>query len=161
MFRRTLSIAAALTFGLGSAAAHAGVLAPSSDHDFGWTQNGWQMAFVSDRDGDMEIYTMRVDGSDVRRLTHSAGLDILPVISPDGARIAFVTTRDGQEEVYVMAFDGSGQARVTADAAWDFNPGFSGDGRQLFFDSSRSGAIERYVVDLDGAADRSARLARE
>jgi hypothetical protein len=47
------------------------------------------IAFTSVRDGDMEIYTMRVDGSDVRRLTRRPGPDGGPFFSWDGKQIAY------------------------------------------------------------------------
>ena len=47
------------------------------------------IAFTSVRDGDMEIYSMKADGSDVRRLTNSPGPDGGPFFSWDGKRIAF------------------------------------------------------------------------
>lgn len=153
MFRKSLMITAAVLIGLGTAVAHAEEAPPSAKHDFGWTQSGdgWRLAFVSDRDGDMEIYTIGVDGSEIRRLTVSPGLDVAPAFSPDGRLIAFVSTRDGQEEIYVMEADASGHTRLTSDPAWDFNPRFSADGQQILFDSNRDGSIRRYAISLDGS----------
>ena len=53
------------------------------------------MAFTSNRDGDWDIYVMDADGSGVRQLVDSPGLDDKPQWSPDGSRIAFATTRTG------------------------------------------------------------------
>src|SRR6185312_2319628 len=41
------------------------------------------------RDGDYEIYRIRPDGTELRRLTHLAGNDAHPSVSPDGEWIAF------------------------------------------------------------------------
>ena len=54
-----------------------------------------------------DIYVMRADGTHVRRLTDSPGLDEGPEFSPDGTKIAFSSARDGQQEIYVMDADGS------------------------------------------------------
>ena len=53
-----------------------------------------------------DIYVMRADGTHVRRLTDSPGLDEGPELSPDGTKIAFSSARDGQQEIYVMDADG-------------------------------------------------------
>ena len=45
-----------------------------------------RIVFTSVRDGDMEIYSMNGDGSDVRRLTDRAGPDGGPFWSRDGQR---------------------------------------------------------------------------
>jgi hypothetical protein len=62
------------------------------------------------------------DGSDVRRLTDSPGLDEGPVWSPDGTKIAFCSARDGQQEIYVMNADGSDQRRLTSNPSRDESP---------------------------------------
>src|SRR6476469_2913602 len=54
-----------------------------------------RIAFVSNRDGVDAIYTMRDDGSDVRRLTTDTASSTEPSWSPDHRRLAFVSTRDG------------------------------------------------------------------
>jgi Tol biopolymer transport system component len=81
-----------------------------------------KIAFQSNRDGNLEIYTMNVDGSGIARLTNNAGLDLEPAWSPDGRRIAFRSERDGNFEIYVMNADGSGLTRLTNDPAYDAEP---------------------------------------
>jgi TolB protein len=40
------------------------------------------VAFVSDRDGNVEIYVMRADGTGVHRVTNNPADDIHPVWNP-------------------------------------------------------------------------------
>jgi len=79
-----------------------------------------------------DVYVMRADGSHVRRLTDSPGLDEGPEFSPDGTKIAFSSARDGQQEIYVMDADGSDPRRLTDNPARDESP----DWQALPFDTS-------------------------
>jgi Tol biopolymer transport system component len=83
-----------------------------------WSPDGRQIAFVSNRDDDLEIYTIVPDAAPAR-LTYSNEPDIDPAWSPDGTRIAFTSHRDGNHEIYTMAADGSAPTRLTSNAAWD------------------------------------------
>jgi TolB protein len=47
-----------------------------------WSPNGKQIAFVSERDGNFEIYVMNADGGNVRRLTNNPGVDFYPSWCP-------------------------------------------------------------------------------
>lgn len=76
--------------------------------------SGEQIAFMSRRDGNWEVYVASIDGETLRRLTQNPGNDGLPTWSPDGRHIAFVTDRDGPWAVWVMRFDGSEQRRLFA-----------------------------------------------
>jgi len=51
-----------------------------------------------------DIYAIRADGSELRRLTDNTALDTSPVFSPDGSTIAFVSDRDGCRDLYLMPF---------------------------------------------------------
>ena len=113
---------------------------------------GAMLAFVSDRDGDAEIYVMNTDGSAQSRLTNDAAEDVDPQWSPDREKIAFVSERDGNREIYVMNADGSAQTRLTRNAAYDDEPQWSPDGRKISFVSDRNGNYEIYVMNADGSA---------
>jgi beta propeller repeat protein len=68
---------------------------------------GDKVAFMSNRDGNWEIYIMNLDGSDVKRLTSNAANDGLPTWSPDGKSLAFISNQGGAWAVWAMNVDGS------------------------------------------------------
>jgi Tol biopolymer transport system component len=88
-----------------------------------------QLAFVSDRTGNQEVYVMQADGSGLVNLTSHPADDTQPVWSPDGSRLAFVSNRDGEASVYVMQADGSQPTRLLAQPA--SSPAWSPDGSRL------------------------------
>ncbi|HEX8421799.1 MAG TPA: LpqB family beta-propeller domain-containing protein, partial [Pyrinomonadaceae bacterium] len=65
-----------------------------------WSPDGTRLAFVSERDGNAEIYTVSATGGAVTRLTNNPAADTLPTWFGHG--IAFTSTRDGNRDVYVM-----------------------------------------------------------
>jgi Tol biopolymer transport system component len=90
-----------------------------------WSPDGRKIVFVSDRDGNYEIYVMNADGSGQRNLTGATTHESAPAWSPDGRKIAFTTKRDGNFEVYVMNADGTGQQNLTRNPAADRFPAWS------------------------------------
>ena len=60
-----------------------------------------KIAFVSDRDGNSEIYVMNPNGGGQTRLTNNPAEDIDPAWSPDGRRIAYVANPSGNADIYV------------------------------------------------------------
>jgi Tol biopolymer transport system component len=63
-----------------------------------------------------EIFTLSIDGDDLRRITHNNFWDLYPVWSPDGSRIAFLSQRTASLGIYVMNADGS-DAKVLYDSS--------------------------------------------
>ncbi|MEP6775356.1 MAG: hypothetical protein ABJA50_07145, partial [Chloroflexota bacterium] len=80
-----------------------------------WNSVGNRIAFVSDRDGNPEIYTMRPGGEEQFRLTNDPGQDYWPAYSPDSSRIVFTSNRidPNNYELYTMNIDGTNQQRIT------------------------------------------------
>ena len=115
-----------------------------------WSPDGRKIAFVSDRDGNSNIYVMDADGKNVQRLTNHPLKDNKPVWSPDGKRIAFNSVRDGGDfyQIYVMDADGKNVQRLTNHSG--SNPAWSSNGRKIAFNSSREENTDIYVMDADG-----------
>jgi Tol biopolymer transport system component len=90
-----------------------------------WSRDGRKIAFVVLNGAQGDIYVMNRDGTGIKRLTTTPGLDYSPTWSPDSRRIAFVSYRDGNAEVYVMNPDGTGQRNLTRNLADDFQPTWS------------------------------------
>jgi len=111
-----------------------------------------KIAFVSNRDGNWEIYTMNSDGTEQTRLTSNLTEDSSPAWSPDNSRIAFYSKRDGNPEIYIMNADGTGQTRLTNNPADDVHPTWSPDGRRIAFETNRDGNSEIYVMNADGTS---------
>ena len=76
-----------------------------------WSPDGSRLAFVSNRDGNPEIYV--VDGKAVENLTQHEGLDLSPAWSHGGRRIAFVSNRDGQNDIYILELTDGTLRRLT------------------------------------------------
>ena len=114
---------------------------------------GGRIAFISNRGGDYEIYSMNADGSGVVQLTDDDFGGEQPAWSPDGRRIAFASERDGDWDIYVMDADGSGVVRLTDSDPWDRDwlPAWSPDGGRIAFQSDRDGDWDIYVMDADGS----------
>ena len=109
------------------------------------------IAFQSARNGgNFDIYTIKPDGTDERRLTDSPGNDQFPSWSPDGRMIAFSSDRDGQNEIYVMNADGSNQTRIAPHSEEDLVPRWSHDGKSIAFFSTRDGK-SIFVMNPDGS----------
>ena len=72
-----------------------------------WSPDGSKIAFTTNRDGNPEIYVMNKDGSGVRRMTNSPGIDVSPTWSPTGGQLAWVSDRTGTARIYIMDADGS------------------------------------------------------
>ena len=115
-----------------------------------------QIAFASARGGDLDIYVMDEDGSNVTQLTNHPHTDSGPVWSPDGTRIAFSSLRDDPMnidrnwEVYVMDANGGNPVRLTQEPLVDGLPAWSPYGNRIAFASNRHGTGDIYVMNDGG-----------
>jgi len=114
-----------------------------------------RICFISERDGNPEIYTMKEDGAEQTRLTYLSSTEAQPDWSPDGLRISFTSNLSGDEEVYVMAYDGLYPINLTQNASRDGGAAWSPSGHLIAFHSDRDGNQEIYLMNADGSNPRN------
>lgn len=116
-----------------------------------WSPDGTQLCFISNRDGDFDLYMMDADGSHVVQLTDDDRYDYSCVWSPDGTRIAFSAKPDDDWEIFIIDLEDNTETQITDNDASDSARAWSQDGAQLFFASDRDGDWEMYMMDTDGS----------
>jgi len=109
------------------------------------------IAFVTDRDGNDEIYVMNVDGTGAVNVTSNSASETQPAWSPDGSQLAFVSDRNGNTDIFVLTLSDMSVAQLTNDTNADFNPMWSPDGSQIAFTSDRFGDNDIFVMNADGS----------
>jgi Tol biopolymer transport system component len=111
-----------------------------------------KIAFVSDRDGDAEIFIMDRDSNNLQQVTHNSVGDRHPSWSPDGSQIAF--TREGRgvyPDIFVISDDGSSEYSLVDHHASDIWPAWSPTGEWIAFQTNRDGNWEIYLIKPDGS----------
>jgi imidazolonepropionase-like amidohydrolase/Tol biopolymer transport system component len=136
-----------------------------------WSPDGTRIAFMSDRDGIENVWTMAPDGTDLRQVSKERERQVSnPVWTPDGrylvARKHFRNTRSlGAGEMWLYHAGGGGGVKLTDRRNWEQNatePAFSPDGRYLYFseDVSPGGGFD-YNRNAHGVIYVIQRLDRE
>jgi Tol biopolymer transport system component len=104
-----------------------------------------------------ELYIMRADGSEQRRLTHTPGYDGGPFFTHDGARIVWrrFDEKGLTADIYTMKRDGTDVKRLTDFGALSWAPYEHPSGQYVIFAANKLGYenFELYIVDPDGAKE--------
>jgi len=112
-----------------------------------------RIAFVYGND----IWTCRLDGSGVSRVTSGPGVKTRPAFSPDGSLLAFSAELDGNLDVFVVPAMGGVPKRLTWHPGRDVVQGFTPDGRSVLFTSPRAAFNNRhtqlYTVPVGGGLE--------
>ena len=107
-----------------------------------FSPDGSSIAFISDRDGNFNLWLMNPDGSNTRQVSEEENREVnSPAWAPDGqyvyVRKHFVDTRSlGAGEVWMYHVSGGAGLQVTERDGWQKDqgePAASGDGRYLYY----------------------------
>ncbi len=110
--------------------------------------DGSQIAFSLSTAGSVDhnqIWTVKLDGSEPRRLTTMPGLQHEPQWSADGAWIYFLSGNGGQaHDIWRVSTETLSREQMTVDSLYHFELALARDGR-LAYSSNQSGNYEVYV----------------
>ncbi len=140
--------------GMPSGAPEALISTTREDSRGAWSPDGSEIAFNSDRGGEMNIWVHSLKDGKARQLTSGPGGDFQPNWSPDAKRIAFFSSRKGAPGIFVVDVAKRTLTSLSAGGAIDVGPFFSPDGKRIAFQSDRSGRSEVWVMHADGSGAR-------
>lgn len=107
---------------------------PSDNHSPRLSPDGDLIAFVSDRDGNPDIYVMDRKGEEIRKISHEVGIASHPRWSPDGGQIAFVArTEEGDSQIYLSDIEEPEAQRLTVGGHVHGPPSWSPNGEWIAF----------------------------
>ncbi len=134
-------------------------LARSTDGGETWKEWTSPIAFVSEREGNRELYSISQTGAELRRLTDSPAVEENPAWSPAWTRLAFQSDRPGNWDIFSLRADCQDPTacdlrQLTDDPGDDLLPAWSPDGRWIAFVSTRDGNPEIYLMEPDGKNQR-------
>lgn len=137
-----------------------------------FSSDGKKLIFQSTRDGRGcdQVYSMSIDGSNLRMLSNGKGRCTCAYIYPNGKKILYSSTHLAGEECppkpdysrgYVWALypgydilsanpDGTDIKRLTNTLGYDAEATIAPDGSRVVFTSLRDGDLDIYTMDLDG-----------
>ena len=140
----------------------------AGDYNPAFSPDGARIVFSSSRDTTVatstgagpppaylasDLYVMRADGTDVRRLTHHESWDGAPAWTPDGEAVVFYSQRDGEPRIYRAGIDGGGPEPISVQNEAALSPAFGPQGR-LAFTARRDDRWTIVTTRLDGSAPR-------
>jgi TolB protein len=137
-----------------------------------FSAGGKKLIFQSTRDNLQcdQMFTMNIDGSDVRMVSNGKGKTTCGYFYPDGKTILYSSTyltdaqcppRPDYSKGYVWPVypgfdifaanpDGSGLMQLTDSPGYDAEATISRNGKHIVFTSLRNGDLDIYVMDADG-----------
>jgi TolB protein len=113
-----------------------------------------RIAFASNRDGVTSIYKMKVDATQIQRLTFPpSGYDRTPAWSPNGLRIAYTRYAIGgvPDQLRIINSDGTNDTLLVGAYYYIDSPTWSPDGQQIAFTARESGSSWKlFIINVNG-----------
>jgi eukaryotic-like serine/threonine-protein kinase len=114
------------------------------------------IAFVSDRTGIPQVYSMDLDGNNLQQITTEAEGACQPDWSPDGSQLVFTSpckSIDGpyiKTSIFRINSDGSSRTSLTKVPGGDYDPAWSPNGKSIAVTTLQDGRQHIYMMDSNG-----------
>ena len=84
--------------------------------------------------GNSEIYSMNIDGSDLKQLTETSGSEWNPLWSPDGKKVGFCYADTDGVQIYEMNLEGKNRKKISNVKEGDIEGfSYSPDGKKVLY----------------------------
>jgi TolB protein len=105
--------------------------------------------------GNFDVYTFRLDGSDLRRLTSDSAAELWEAWSPDSKQLLYtVINGDQSMDLHTMNLDGSAKRMAPNGAGRGGYASWSPDGGLVLFERKIDSVAQVFVMNRDGTNER-------
>jgi len=120
-----------------------------------WSPDGKLILFASDKNGTNQLYTVRPDGENLKKITNLPAIRGRSDWSSDGQYIVTYSGEPWHRELYIMNADGSNVHQLTPSGGNSQGPSFSPDGKWVAFTAyfdhpNEDNGCEIYIIRIDG-----------
>ena len=109
-----------------------------------------QIAFVSDRGGNKEVFIMEADGSTPTRVTRNGDINLFPSWSPDADSLAYTSYKSGEPDVWLLSRGGRRNGPLLGSPDAKYRGVWAPLNGDLALVMSREGNTDIYLVGADG-----------
>ncbi len=115
-----------------------------------WFPTEDKILFSNNQNGNTDIYSVDVNGENLKQLTNHQGNEESGAISPDGKYLIFSSNQEGKnnQELYIQMMETGEVQNITNTPNWELIGRWSGDGKRIYFGSNKDGNWELYVYHL-------------
>ena len=93
-----------------------------------------KIIYISEKDGNPEIYSMNINGSDIQRITNSSRAEENPKLSKNGNYLGFLISKNDIKELHIIEMNNNNKQLQISDKDLDVEDFFwSPDSRKLTF----------------------------
>lgn len=117
-----------------------------------WNSDGSEIIFSAGWDVDLDLYSIRTDGSGLRRFNYPDLLETRAQIDSDHSLIYFTALKNSESLIYKVNLDGTGLTNLTGPTGFDMNALLSPGGSYITFIGARGGRSGLHIMKADGSA---------
>jgi len=118
-----------------------------------WSPNGTELAFVSDREGTPQIFTMKSSGEEQKRVTSAGYYNTSPSWHPFGPYVVY-SSQLSYYQIFRLDVRTGENVQLTSGSGDCEDPEWSPDGRLIAFVWHRGKRQDIYVMNADGSNPR-------
>lgn len=106
-----------------------------------------KLVFISNRDGNEEVYIMDYDGKRIRRITYNDYIDGFPSWDINNESILYTSYKNNNPDLCLFSIY-SGRSRILSSRGTNYSADWSPDGDRVVYTSTKAGNAEIYLLNM-------------